>query len=318
MKWLITADWHLRDTKPRCRMDESFLDFQLATIRDIIRIATEHDVRGILVLGDMFDAGNQSLLLVNSVLLTMSKSPIPFYIFPGNHDLQNHTLKNMNLSAFGVFWNMAMALDTELIKPMHKAFSWEAFQGGITESENESKQILAVHRLIVPQDSTIPSSKLVYPADLLKEFPEYEAVIGGDYHHGHVFKGSSRLGGRTVIVPGCTIRMASDMVDYKPHVVIYDIQTKEIEQVPVLDASPDLRDLVGLDHIVQKEITTEIKENQFAAVTLAAQQGVADSLDFDLNVQTMLDEKPQEDLVVEEIRKAMGFGQRAVHGGPNG
>ena len=40
MRFILTADWHIRATKPRCRKDENWMETQRNALNQIFEIAT--------------------------------------------------------------------------------------------------------------------------------------------------------------------------------------------------------------------------------------------------------------------------------------
>ncbi|MCK5344265.1 MAG: metallophosphoesterase, partial [Candidatus Heimdallarchaeota archaeon] len=53
MKYILTADWHIRDTTPRCRTDNYWMK-QWNKINQVLQIAQEEDAV-VLIAGDVFD-----------------------------------------------------------------------------------------------------------------------------------------------------------------------------------------------------------------------------------------------------------------------
>ncbi|WP_214368334.1 exonuclease SbcCD subunit D [Pseudonocardia sp. H11422] len=85
MRFLHTADWHVGKTlKGRDRLAEQEL-----VLREIVRIAREHEVDAVLVAGDLYDSAAPTAAaqrLVVRTLLGLAQSGIRVVAIAGNHD----------------------------------------------------------------------------------------------------------------------------------------------------------------------------------------------------------------------------------------
>jgi len=312
MKLLISGDLHLRHTKPRCRTDASFFDMQKLTLQAMNMIAEREQVFGIVLLGDVFDQGAVSQQIEQLFLdIASAQSSVPWYIMPGNHDLPQHSWKNVFNSSFGVIWTHAHCNFSarQGIQPLDELMDWEHFQEPreiVKASKQDTKHILAVHRLVCPEDMTIPNTKLVHPSELfsLVHAPEKTIILAGDYHAGHEWR-SQRTEGKLVIVPGCTIRMKADEKDYKPSVVILDTDNLTYKRELLPDAQPAFYDLVVDDYLTEKETREDIHDAQFDEVIELAKGLSVDSIDYIQNVRTALESGKHSQQMVAEVLAAI-------------
>jgi len=87
MKFLHTSDWHLGMT---INTDMTYEEDQRFAIREIIRIAKEENVDGILIAGDVFDksiVSQDAIILYDEIMTEICiKEDIPVYMIAGNHD----------------------------------------------------------------------------------------------------------------------------------------------------------------------------------------------------------------------------------------
>lgn len=87
MKLLHTSDWHLGIT---VRGTARYIDDQKYIIDEIIKIAQERDVDGIIIAGDIFDknvAASEAIRLYDEVITDICTDlDIPVFIIAGNHD----------------------------------------------------------------------------------------------------------------------------------------------------------------------------------------------------------------------------------------
>ena len=87
MRFLHTADWqlgmkavHVGDAA------ETVRETRLKTAEKLLKVAKDKKADFILVAGDVFEDNAVSRLLVQRVADILSKSKVPLYIIPGNHD----------------------------------------------------------------------------------------------------------------------------------------------------------------------------------------------------------------------------------------
>jgi exonuclease SbcD len=85
MKFLHTSDWHVGKTlKGRSRLDE-----QEAVLREIVRVANEHEVDAVLIAGDLYDSSAPSAdaqRLVVRALAGLARNDTVVIAIAGNHD----------------------------------------------------------------------------------------------------------------------------------------------------------------------------------------------------------------------------------------
>lgn len=85
MRFLHTADWHVgKNLKGHSRLDE-----QEQVLREIVRIARDHEVDAMLVCGDLYDSAAPAAVAQNLVvrtLLGLADDGIEVVAIAGNHD----------------------------------------------------------------------------------------------------------------------------------------------------------------------------------------------------------------------------------------
>lgn len=85
MRFLHTADWHVGKTlKGHSRLEE-----QERTLREIVRVAREHEVDAVLVAGDLYDSAAPSApaqKLVVRTLMALAGAGAKVVVIAGNHD----------------------------------------------------------------------------------------------------------------------------------------------------------------------------------------------------------------------------------------
>jgi len=306
MRILDTSDIHLRDKKPRCRLEteEEWYSFQEQVLQSIYGTALDEEVDAITIIGDIFHKPKSSQRLEQMFISNMTGS-IPVYIMPGQHDLPGHSFENVKDSSFGVIWEHALASvdkskDSFGILPMDALFQWEEFQfheikGSPRNSLDED--VLCVHRLITPQDKPLPNVISQTPLELLKEFPDLRMILAGDYHWGH----EAELDDRWVFVAGCVMIQASDFKDYTPSVLIIDIGSYSIKykRVPIYNRPEMITD----DHIVDQEKRDKEIESAIEMIKTEEEMDIS----FEENVRSEIRHKDMPEQVRNEIEIMMGW-----------
>lgn len=225
MKILLTADWHIRGDRPRCRIDDDWIESQRQDIQAVVDIARREKVDEAWVLGDLFHQPRAATEAVNMVLVCLKslREVCPVYILPGNHDLPYHDYGNLEQSSLGIVLKSFPELRT---REEPRGLTLAAAPFGLDPVDPHS-DVWATHQLTFENDETKPpmaGGKIAQ--DLLDEAPNVRVVVTGDYHRGYVYTGAD---GRRVITPGCLNIQAADMDDYKPRVYIWDTATDQVD-----------------------------------------------------------------------------------------
>ena len=260
MKILITADWHIRGDRPRCRVDEDWLETQRRDIRAVKAIAQDEDVREVWILGDLFHqprVSTEALNMTLSELLDIRQERL-VRILPGNHDLPYHDYGNLECSSIGVVLKSFAELGTG---PVDSLNVYAVPFGMEDEGSQEFKDadIWVTHQLTFPDDEARPIKGVgVTAQELLDKFPG-RLILTGDYHNGYVH--TSREG-RQVGTPGCLNIQAADLSDYFPQVLILDTDTLTI----TTRALPQRAELVVTDYLVAEKERDERMEKVLQVV----------------------------------------------------
>ena len=86
MKILLTADWHIRGDRPRCRVDKDWIESQRQDIAAVRKIADVNSVDEVWILGDLFHQPRCATEAVVMVLDELKKFNCQVRILPGNHE----------------------------------------------------------------------------------------------------------------------------------------------------------------------------------------------------------------------------------------
>ena len=86
MKLIVTADWHIRATKPRCRIDEDWIQTQQKALDQIVQISNKKRAP-VFVVGDLFHSNSDTSFQCIQIVQQMADQLGELYVLCGNHDL---------------------------------------------------------------------------------------------------------------------------------------------------------------------------------------------------------------------------------------
>jgi len=277
IKAIITADWHLRDSRPRCRIDEDWFSFQMLMLSKIKDIAIEYDCPVICV-GDIFNSNSDvSRELLISVAKWAEGLPKGLFLLAGNHDLLQHSIENLNKSAIGEL------LQARGVHELQNAYSSKlVFAPHFGQEGYKEQPIVFEHILCFPDKKLIPMQKegIMHPEAMLEKYKNAAYIFIGDYHRAFIYSTIDKTTKhkRVVLNPGCLIRQAADLADYKPSVYFVDTENNK-EKVIYLD---DPNELVDDEYLIERDI----KESRIAAFVEKIKSSEGITLDY---VQNVLD-----------------------------
>jgi DNA repair exonuclease SbcCD nuclease subunit len=260
---ILCADLHIREDQPICRTD----DYELAQDRKIdflLKLQDKHNCN-ILCAGDLFNKAKSSKSLEIYMMNKLVDNNNDFFVIPGNHDLPNHNIDNINDSSIGILHNAFMLrLEECKLDTIHPAYI--------------SKKIGMIHSLIhrnkpYKADGKIISTKAI---KILKDNPEYDLILSGDNHKtfGEEYKG------RLLVNPGSMMRMTADQVDHRPCVFLYYSESNTVEQI----FFPIEQDVISREHIDLKDKNDERMESFIKKMG----NDVELSLDFKNNIHAYI------------------------------
>lgn len=291
---VLCSDIHLSEKPPTARSAEpDWFAAQLRALDELRSVAEEYDVP-VVCAGDVFDAWKSNPSVINFALDNLPT----MYACPGQHDLPNHSMEEIERSAYWTLVIAGVIKDIDVPSEMKGFVLLHGFPWGkkIEPVERSAGWInlAVIHRYVYTR------GRLAYPgapkeqrlAVMAEQLAGYDAAVFGDNHSGFVAK----AGDCNVINTGCLIRRKQDERDYRPQVGLlnddgtitqYFLDTSQDKwadpvDVPVgagMDASEFLDDLKSLG---------------------------ADSLDFRAVVKQRLDANDADPAVRRLVQNALG------------
>ena len=274
--FIVTADWHLRSDRPRCRLDEDWEDTQQAAVEQVVRIANERRMP-LLFLGDMFNTPQQPSRIVNMALEALESITAGVYLMAGNHDLPFHNWDNVFGCSFGTLWVEAVGRN-KVIRDLNDLGAAPVF--GVEPVEKID--LLFLHQLVFPSKKSIPPKTDAVCADnLLDKYKWARTIFTGDYHQRFVVK----RGPRILINPGTILRQSADLLDYVPTVYEIELTDGYLTKITEIEIE-DNEELVTDEYLRDKEA----REDRVEAFVDALAGTEEVSLDFEANLKRAVDE----------------------------
>jgi len=300
-KFIITADWHLRSQRPRCRLDDDWLETQRNALTLIANEANEYEA-DVIVIGDIFHSTNETtnevIGLVQEFALTLETTNQKLYILAGNHDLLQHNLDNIHRSAFNILIHSKNIYHLKQLDIWHnEEFNKMRISASNFGADDKlDAEIVFKHVLCFPENEKIPpNDKIVKPSELFAQFENAKYIFTGDYHRQFVYeKGKKKL-----LNPGCLLRQAADMIDYGPGVFFIDFENGKLkyEILPI----PDDEKMVT-DEYLEKE---EMRNNRIEAFIERIKENEQVTFDFIENVHNLMKNNKIENEIKNTILELM-------------
>jgi len=276
--FICTADWHLRSNRPRCRLDENWIETQKKALDQIVVYAKKHKA-DVVVIGDIFHSTNETtnevINLVQEFALELEKLNLKLFILAGNHDLPAHNLDNIYRSAFNILLNSKNIYHLNQLDMDDLIVSASNFG----EKDIINAEIIFKHILCFPENEKLPpSDKIVKPSELFAQFKDAKYIFTGDYHRYFSYTKNKKV----LINPGCLLRQAADMMDYDPCVVLIDFFNEKMSYVtlPIVDDEK-----MVTDEYIEKE---EIRNSRIEAFIERIKENDSVTFDFVQNVHNLL------------------------------
>lgn len=292
VKFVCTADWHIRSNIPRCRKDENWYTTQEKALEQIRTFANEKRCP-VFVVGDIFHSmGETNFYCIQMIQKMAKRTREGLYILAGNHDLPYHSTENIDKSAIGI---LMRSNKIKKIKDYFIENEIEDFSAGNFDEETENKEIIFKHILCFPDMKSLPPNVDAMTAkDLLEEYPKAKWIFTGDYHQNFHYEKN----GRHVINSGCLLRQAVDLKDYQTGFYFVDTDENIVEFNPIIDEEEFIDDTYILRE-KEKEQRIEAFANKVGEVETV-------SLDYSENVKSAILTSELSKELIETIEELMG------------
>lgn len=269
MRMIISADLHLREDRPRCRIDDDWVETQKKALNQLVDICINNKCN-LFIVGDIFHRHSEfrMVIYIQEVAKKLKNFNLSIYYLCGNHDNLYHSSLNTHKSAIGLLKNSENCF---YIKDYSDEFSAPNF-----DEERNSMPYMFIHTLTIPSKDKPDFIQCETPESLLEKYPTAKWIFTGDYHKNFVYEKN----GRYVINPGCLIRQVSDMKDYQCGAYLVDTEMEQIEFIPIIDNE----ELVNDEYIIRENE----REERIESFVNKLKDVESVSLDFIDNVEKAL------------------------------
>lgn len=248
---ILTADLHIRDTIPECRIDD-FIEAQTKKLLFLKKLQEEYNVP-VLVAGDIFHHWKPNPWLISYALNYLPDGLIGI---PGQHDLPAHNMDNFEkcgLNTLAQAGKIHVLINDSIYK--HRmlsaivGFPWGMELRGTTITGKY--RIAIIHHLVYKGIPPFPGAENVggTARSIIKKMKGFDLIVSGDNHQTFV----EEYNGRLLVNPGSFMRTTAAQIDHKPCVFLWEAKTNGIEQVFL----PIEKNVISRDHIDLKKQRNE-------------------------------------------------------------
>jgi predicted phosphodiesterase len=209
---ILTADWHLRDDSPPCRVDD-FQESQWMKVAQVAILAEEHDCP-VVHAGDLFHHWKPSPYLLATAMRYL---PQKFFTVAGQHDLPQHSMELYTKCGMNT---LAVA----------KAIIWIMNGGNFGQGvgvafRTNNRQVGVWHHFVWDGEHVPwPDCKEVTARQVLKDNPQFDLIVTGDYHKPFTYEYKGRL----LVNCGCLTRQVADYSDHRPRVWLWNAEANTV------------------------------------------------------------------------------------------
>lgn len=306
MKAILTADWHIGDKQPVCRMD-NYRETMKRKIEFIFKCSFVGYDSGewnypILHAGDFLDNWKISDETKNWLLDFLP--PLKIYTAPGNHELPGHNIALYKKTSLALLERMWVYVPKDVFyfyeedgRHIIQFFPYNMFNS--FDSINKDATLVLMHEMIFnPKEELPPWAENKFSVnDLLDNLPKKcKGVVCGHNHKSFI----AWRKGKFFLSPGSIFRMDADQFDQEPKVFLFDSEKEGKEMIQEIIIPHD-KDVVSREHLEKiKE-----KDSRLASFVKRIDTDYRVSLSFEKNMENFLQKnrtrKPIQDIIWEAI-----------------
>ena len=231
--YILSSDWHLRDSQPICRTDD-FEEAQWKAVDFVSELQKKYDCP-VLHAGDLYHHWKPSPYLLAK---TIQHLPQQFYSIYGNHDLPQHAIELLNKCGIYVLQQAGILKTNFPSKEVELCHFHQT-------PKQDFADILVWHIMTYQGKEPWPGCTDPKAAKLLMKNPSYKLILTGDNHMSFV----EEYEGRHLVNPGSLTRQTAKQIDFKPSVYLYFEKSNTIERVFI----PILKGVISREHIEEEE-----------------------------------------------------------------
>ena len=233
---ILSADWHLRDDTPLCRLD-NYWEAQSRKVAFIRELQEKHGCP-VLIAGDLFHKAKPGEHLLQ---WTINNLPENVIVVPGQHDIPNHNMGLYERSGLAVLEaaRKIIVLKNSSLLNSTWTMTIHGYPYG-TELKDYQADIIMIHEMVLA-GKMFPGAVGYTPDELREIFPNASLVLAGDNHKPNCDTNLKPI----VLNPGSLMRMTADQADYQPAVWLWYAEENRVEPVNI----PIQSDIISREHI---------------------------------------------------------------------
>ena len=300
MKFLITGDWHIRNTSPKRRLDDYWVTVR-KKIDFIYSLASEEKCDFILQPGDFFDSHKASDLLKRYMIKKGQWKNVKVITVFGQHDLRYHSsdVRNTPLGVLYAAGSVRIAPNWEPID-YGDVHVWGANWHEDIPKEVRTKNvynILVMHKMVIKNEKLWDGQETYELANILLRTAPFDLIVSGDNHLSFTLS----YGNKHLINCGSLLRSSIDQATHIPIVYIYD--TNALGKAPSLEEHPiPCEPFEQVFNMEEVKIEKERDKKMEAFVSKLTGKAELEGLDFVRNVHSFcLANKEEIDDITGEI-----------------
>lgn len=297
---LLVADSHIQDKVPICRTDDMLMAM-IRKLRFLSHLKKQFADAEILHAGDLFDYWKASPW----TWITAMKFVPPMIIVPGQHELPEHRLSQLNYSALWAL-KVARPTDFQLLgcannSPFYRTQNgWSVYgcpfgtepdrADEFAEWAGNTPRVLLWHRMTW-MDKPFPTAPGNGNADAtMAKYPQFHLIVTGDNHQAFIL----RRGNRLLVNCGSMLRLDADQMNHVP--TVWAIRLNDDGELDCFGIPfPIETGVVTREHI---DVITA-RDERLDRFVETIKSGEFSGLDFVENMKAWLDANPQEPDVVK-------------------
>jgi len=283
LKFLFFTDSHLRDSRPRFRIDD-FYKSQFEELGELANLVLEYDIDVVLCGGDLLHVPKPSHELVRDLIGWAKYINVPIYSVIGNHDTVGYQMDAIGSNGIGVLFESEAfheltekVFDEEkiVIRGINAKVQEDGYGYEFEPKYDEWTKLVVSHNYIIDAES------MMFDFMQPKNVPtNADLVLLGHYHHPF----QTQVGNTRFINPGALSRWNIDEANRTPTVLLIEIENGRIDvkYIPLACAkkAEEIFDLTKVGAQKEKEDqlksfmesleNTSFETNDIEALVLAA------------------------------------------------
>lgn len=304
MKILFMTDTHITAKAPVSRLDDIQEVIKLK-MKEIGVLVNKEKIELIIHGGDMFHRPEVSNKFTGEVAKIIRDYNIPFYVVPGNHDLQGQNEESLPHSKLGLLSNAGVVKILNRKNPLvlndngfkisiegqeyHPDIDKDAIKDYEVHNKTADFKILAIHSMLLDHEyfKDIPHTQI---KDVCTQA---NLVLSGHYHPG--FK-TKQVNNTLYMNPGSLLRIEDS--NHKPKVIILNFDDGKLSYNEYeLKVAKDSNEVFSKNNLLKKGYNTNIENFNKKLKSIR--------LD-DVNILNMIDEyiktNPEDLQVVDRVK----------------